>query len=196
MEKVDLRNAKLMGGIGAILPLVGSLFLKRVYGLSFILSITSIVLILMALNEISNKVGNHEIFSNYFTGFILQIIGYIVFIIFAVVGGLALIFRFGMGFMGGLRSLGIPAALLLFAFYILIVVSFYYVKKSFDLIGESLSNPNFKTAGLLLFIGAILLIVFGIGVLVMFVGEIFEIVGFFTLPDEIEKVGTQDIQQG
>jgi len=196
MEKVDLRNAKLMGGIGAILPLVGSLFLKRVYGLSFILSITSIVLILMALNEISNKVENHEIFSNYFTGFILQIIGYIVLIIFAVVGGLALIFRFGMGFMGGLRSLGIPAALLLFAFYILIVVSFYYVKKSFDLIGESLSNPNFKTAGLLLFIGAILLIVFGIGVLVMFVGEIFEIVGFFTLPDEIEKVGTQDIQQG
>ena len=146
--------------------------------------------------KFSNKVGNHEIFSNYFTGFILQIIGYTVFIIFAVVGGLALIFRFGMGFMGGLRSLGIPAALLLFAFYILIVVSFYYVKKSFDLIGESLSNPNFKTAGLLLFIGAILLIVFGIGVLVMFVGEIFEIVGFFTLPDEIEKVGTQDIQQG
>jgi len=196
MEKVDLRNAKLMGGIGAILPLVGSLFLKRVYGLSFILSITSIVLILMALNEISNKVENHEIFSNYFTGFILQIIGYIVLIIFAVVGGLALIFRFGMGFIGGLRSLGIPAALLLFAFYVLIVVSFYYVKKSFDLIGESLSNENFKTAGLLLFIGAILLIVFGIGALVMFVGEIFEIVGFFTLPDEIEKEGTQDIQQG
>ena len=196
MEKVDLRNAKLMGGIGAILPLVGSLFLKRVYGLSFILSITSIVLILMALNEISNKVENHEIFSNYFTGFILQIIGYIVLIIFAVVGGLALIFRFGMGFIGGLRSLGIPAALLLFAFYVLIVVSFYYVKKSFDLIGESVSNQNFKTAGLLLFIGAILLIVFGIGALVMFVGEIFEIVGFFTLPDEIEKEGTQDIQQG
>jgi len=79
---------------------------------------------------------------------------------------------------------------------VLIVVSFYYVKKSFDLIGESLSNQNFKIAGLLLFIGAILLIVFGIGALVMFVGEIFEIIGFFTLPDEIEKAGTQDIQQG
>lgn len=196
MEKVDLRNAKLMGGIGAILPLVGSLFLKRVYGLSFILSITSIVLILMALNEISNKVGNHEIFSNYLTGFILQIIGYIVLIIFAVVGGLALFTGLGMGFMGALRGLGATAVFLLFAFYVLIVVSFYYVKKSFDLIGESLSNQNFKTAGLLLFIGAILLIVFGIGALVMFVGEIFEIIGFFTLPDEIEKVGTQDIQQG
>jgi len=28
MEKVDLRNAKLMGGIGAILPLVAGLFLE------------------------------------------------------------------------------------------------------------------------------------------------------------------------
>lgn len=196
MEKVNLRNAKLMGGIGAILPLVGSLLLRKVYGLSFILSITSIVLILMALNEISNKVENREIFSNYLTGFILQIIGYIVLIIFAVVGGLALLTGLGMGFLGALRSLGATAILLLIAFYVLIVVSFYYVKKSFDLIGDALSNQYFRTAGLLLFIGAILLIIFGIGALVMFVGEIFEIIGFFTLPDEIETRGTQDIQQG
>jgi len=29
MEKVDLRNAKLMGGIGAILPLVAGLFFRN-----------------------------------------------------------------------------------------------------------------------------------------------------------------------
>ncbi|BAL81525.1 DUF996 domain-containing protein [Caldisericum exile] len=185
MEKVELRNAKLMGGIGAILPLIGSLFVRRGYGLSFILGVASIILILMALNEISKKVQNPDIFSNYLTGFILQLINYFVMLIFVVVGGLALIFSFGTGFMGGLRGLGFRAILLLLVIYGLLIASNYFVKKSFDAVGDSLSNQHFKTAGMLLFIGAILTIVFGIGLIIVLIGEIFEIIGFFTLPDEI-----------
>lgn len=195
MEKIELRNAKLMGGIGAILPLLGSLFLRNASGLSFVFSIASIILILMALNEIAKKTKNVDIFSNYLTGFILQIIGYIVLIIFAVVGGIAMLFSLGMGFMGGLRHLGIGAILLLLAFYILLIISYFFVKKSFDLIAEELSNQNFRTAGLLLFIGSILIILFGIGFVVMLIGEIFEIIGFFTLPDEIEKGSPVEPQQ-
>jgi len=67
------------------------------------------------------------------------------------------------------------------------IVSFYYVKKSFEKVGEVLNNGHFKTAGLLLFIGMILVVIF-VGVFVLLVGQIFEIIAFFTLPDEIEAL--------
>jgi len=55
MEKINLRNAKLLGGIGAILPLVSMLFSMSLQVVGLMLSIASIVLILMSLNEISKK---------------------------------------------------------------------------------------------------------------------------------------------
>ena len=185
MEKVDLRNAKLLGGIGAVIPFISALFLRRGTFLSLILSIASIVLILVALNEISNKMRKGEIFSYYLTGFIVQVIGYIVLIIFAIFGGLSLLLGLGFGSFGALRTLGFGSILLLLAFYVLLIVSYYYIKLSFDTLSETLNVPHFKTAGLLLFIGAILLIIV-VGALVMLVGEIFEIIAFFSIPDEVE----------
>ncbi|MGC9073316.1 MAG: DUF996 domain-containing protein [Caldisericum sp.] len=195
MEKIELKNAKLMGGIGAILPLVASVFIRRGFGLSFIFGVASIILILMALNEISKKVQKPDIFSNYLTGFILQHINYFVMLIFAFVGGFALIFSFANGFMGRMRGFGFGMILVLLVIYVLFVVSYYYIKKSFDAISDSLSNQHFKTAGMLLYYGSILLIVFGLGAILMFVGEIFEIIGFFSLPDEIE-IGAPSEPQG
>jgi len=55
MEKVDLRNAKLMGGIGAILPLVAGLFFRNSTIMSLLFSVVSIVLIFMSLSDISKR---------------------------------------------------------------------------------------------------------------------------------------------
>lgn len=186
MEK-DLRNAKLMGGIGAILPLIGLLFARRVYGFSTLLSVASIVLILLALKEISQKTMQEEIFSLYLTGFIIQVIGYVVLMFFALFGGLAAILSMGFSGFGAIRSLGVGLMLILLAFYVLNIISSYYIKKSFEKVSEATNNPNFRTAGLLLFLGAIFLILFGIGIIIYFVGIIFEIIGFFSLPDVLKE---------
>lgn len=188
MERIDLRNAKLMGGIGAILPLVGGLIFRNSLTLTLIFSIASIVLVFMSLNDISKKTKTPEIFSYYLTGFILSIVAEVVLLVFAFVGGATALFSILSGSLAGFRGLGIGAILILLACYGLMVAAYYYIKKSFDSAAAALNNQHFKTAGLLLFIGTILLIIV-IGALVLLVGVIFEIVAFFSIPDELE-IGT------
>ena len=188
MGEVNLRNAKLMGGIGAILPLVAGLFFRNSTIMSLLFSVVSIVLIFMSLSDISKKTKTPEIFSYYLIGFILSIVSYIILIIFVFVGGANVLFSILTGSLAGFRALGAGAVAILLAYYGLMVASYYYTKKSFDSASVALNNPHFKTAGLLLFLGTILLIIV-IGALVLLVGVIFEIVAFFSIPDELE-IGT------
>ncbi|WP_372838593.1 DUF996 domain-containing protein [Pyrococcus kukulkanii] len=67
------------------------------------------------------------------------------------------------------------------------IIGSYFRKKSYELIAQYTGVDMFKTSGLLYFIGAILIIVFGIGALIMLVAAILEIVAFFSLPEEIGK---------
>jgi uncharacterized membrane protein len=188
MEKIELENAKYIGATGVILSLAGLLSVWK-FGYSIVFSIVSSVFILISLNTISKKVENHKIFSNYLTGFILQVIYSIVFIISEIKGVATLIIVFGRGFIGIDRfgNIGANDIIAFMVFYIFFVISYYFVKKSLDLIRDTLSNKHFKIAGLFLFVGAILGILFGVGFFVMFIGEIFAIIGFFAIPDEVSK---------
>lgn len=177
---MDLKNAKILGGVGAIL-MFGILF-KR-FG-SF-LTIVGVILTLIALKEISDKFKKPEIFSNYLVAFILHIVSTLLIIFSAVsaILSLAFIFSFRWGF-----HLGIGTIILLLFVYAIMVVSGYFVKKSFEGVADATGVSYFRTAGLLIFIGAILLILFLLGGIVALVGYVFEIVAFFSLPDQINPV--------
>jgi len=86
---------------------------------------------------------------------------------------------------GAFSALGI--ILLLLVAWVISIIGSYFIKSSFDEISKKTGEKNFKTAGLLLFLGAILLIAFGTGAIVSLVGGIFEIIAFFSLPDELAK---------
>ena len=67
-------------------------------------------------------------------------------------------------------------------FYVLNIIAALYLRKSFDSITKYTNVDMFKTAGLIFFIGAILLII-GIGFIIMFIAEILMIIAFFSLPE-------------
>jgi len=69
--------------------------------------------------------------------------------------------------------------LVLVIIYILMVVSGYFIKASLNEVGEKLNDSNFKTAGLLIFLGNLLSILFGLGFIIVFVGDIFLAIVFF-----------------
>jgi len=193
---MDLKTAKLMGGIGAILTL-----LSFIPSIGWLLSIVGFVLVLLAVKTISDEVKESKIFSDYLVAVVLSVVSVLVLFF----GGIASIFGIMRIFMQGARSMGLRSGvfsafgiiLLLLVAWVISIIGSYFIKSSFDEISEKTGEKNFKTAGLLLFLGAILLIAFGTGAIVSLVGGIFEIIAFFSLPDELVKPEeTQTIEGG
>ena len=71
--------------------------------------------------------------------------------------------------------------------WILLIVATLYLKKSFDAIAKHTKVGLFSTTGLLYLIGAVLVIAFGLGGIIMFIASILEIVSFFSLLVELPK---------
>jgi uncharacterized membrane protein len=198
--KMDLRTAKILGGIGAILTLF---FIIPFAG--WFLSIAGVILVLISVKTISDLTKEHKIFTNYLVAAILSFVGSLALLF----GGAALMFRKAGFFADGLRNFSIGhglwnygmmcpdtrgghPGLVILAVVITIVVAWvfsivagYFTKSSFDEMGKKTGEKNFKTAGLLIFLGSIFLVLFGAGVIVLLVGVIFEIIAFFSLPNKL-----------
>ncbi len=192
---MDLKTAKLMGGIGAILTL-----LSFIPSIGWLLSIVGFVLVLLAVKTISDEVKESKIFSDYLIAVVLSVVSLLVLFFggIASIFGIMRMFMQGAGLMG-LRSRAFSALgiiLLLLVAWVISIIGSYFIKSSFDEISEKTGEKNFKTAGLLLFLGAILLIAFGTGAIVSLVGGIFEIIAFFSLPDELAKLEETHTTEG
>ena len=183
-----LSQAKTYGGIGAILALIGGAIPK----LGSVLSIVGIVLILLAVKEIADEVGDETIFKNYLISFILQVGAFIALIIaiIAVLGTSIMIMGGPRAFEHEMQDFGAIMAIIgsilvgFIIFWILFSLGSYYLKKSYELIAEYTDVDLFKTTGLLYFIGALTLIIL-IGLLIILVARILEIVAYFSLPEEL-----------
>jgi uncharacterized membrane protein len=191
---MDLKTAKLMGGIGAILTLFS--FIPHI---GWSLSIVGFVLVLIAVKTISDEVKESKIFSDYLVAVVLSVIS----VLILFIGGVASIFGIMGMFMRGTTGLHLGTfsmfgvILLFLVAWVIAIIGSYFTKSSFEQISEKTGEKNFKTAGLLLFLGAILLIAFGIGAIVSLVGGIFEIIAFFSLPDILTLPGeTKNIEGG
>jgi uncharacterized membrane protein len=78
--------------------------------------------------------------------------------------------------------------LVLLIVWVLIILGGIFKKKSFDILSLKTKIENFKLSGLLVLIGTILVPIFGIGFILILIGIIFEIIGFFSIPEKIEEV--------
>ncbi|AHF80052.1 DUF996 domain-containing protein [Thermococcus paralvinellae] len=185
---MTLSQAKTYGGVGAILALIGGAVPK----LGSVLSIVGIVLILLAVKEISDEAGDEAIFKNYLISFVLQVGAFVALIIaiIAVLGTSIIAMGGPRAFEHEMQDFGAIMAIIgsilvgFIIFWILFSLGSYYLKKSYELIAEYTGVDLFKTTGLLYFIGALTAIIF-IGLLIILVARILEIVAYFSLPEEL-----------
>jgi uncharacterized membrane protein len=195
-----LNNAKTMGGIGAILTLLGI-----IPSVGFFLGIIGFILILVAVKYISDETKDKSIFNNFLYFFIFCIIGVIVTVIVLVItvinaGGITYInelqtlaYSKPMDVWNAIQPLltGFLVALLILCVFI--IISAIYLRKSYDKIGELTNVKWFGTAGLLFLIGAATLII-GVGFIIILIAMILEIIAFFSLPDKLpEKLPEKQI---
>jgi uncharacterized membrane protein len=155
-----------MAGIGALLLVIGS-FVP-------FLSLVGIILLLIGLRDLAQHYNDNSIFQNGLYALIFGLIG-------IVAAGLVLVSFFLGGFLLGGGFLGLAGIILalvvVFIFYILMAV---YFRRAFDSLANKSEQGMFRTAGLLLFIGAILTIVI-IGLVLIFVAWILATVAFFSM---------------
>lgn len=198
-QRVNISTQKMLGGIGSILIAVGWV-LSWVPGIGVLLSIISLaglVLWFISLYQLSNMLKKSDIFRKALIGFILQIVGLVMAILLAILFG-ATVGAILEAALSSPRGDGIDA---IFGFVSGFIVGFivaypfnvigsYFHKQAYDILALATAQNLFKTAGLLIFIGAITTILFGLGLLLMFVGYIVLAVAFFTAPNEVEVQGT------
>lgn len=188
-----LNNAKIMGGIGAILILLGI-----VPTIGFIIGIIGFILVLIAVKYISNETKETSIFNNFLYSFIVIIIA-------IAVSGAILVFTFleagGMSYITELQNLAysdpievwntiqpliIGFLVALVILWVLMIVSMIFLKKSYNKIAELTNVKWFNTTGLLFLIGAATIII-GIGFIIILIAMILEIIAFFSLPDTLPE---------
>ena len=194
----DFKNAKMFGGIGSILMLVG-FFIPSI---GLIVTLVGAILVIVAVKQISEELKENDIFKNYLMYFILFIISLAaLFSILLLTAGAAfsgsltdiLSSQTGGGFDPSTitENMDIPTLiggclLAVAVFWILQIIAAIFLRKSFNNIGEKANVGLFGTTGLVYLIGAATLIII-IGFIIIFIALIMQIVAFFSLPEEIEE---------
>ena len=186
----NLSNAKMYGGIGAILTLVGGL----VPSIGFAVQIVGFILVFLAVKDIYNVTKDGEIYSNYKMFFILSVISVIVvFGLGLAVGtiGASLFSNIDFSqvtdfstFMAEMGTVFMVCIASFIISWILAIIGAIFIRRSYNKIAKHTGVGLFKTTGLLYFIGALTIII-GIGLLIIFIAKILEIVAYFSLPDTL-----------
>jgi uncharacterized membrane protein len=169
LSNVD--SSKTMAAIGALLVF-----------LSFIpvLGIVGIILLLIGIKGLSEYYRDESIYRSALKGVIFGIIGILAvsaFSFLTLLGGL--ITTPVLGFVGIIGAIvGIIVVLIVaFVFYFLMAMNF---RKAFNALAERSGEGNFRTAGTLLFWGAILTLIF-VGLLLIWIAWIIAALTFFSM---------------
>jgi uncharacterized membrane protein len=173
---MTLESGKTLGGIGALLMLIGS-FVPFV-------SIIGIILLLVGLKHLADYYNDNGIYQNALYGLIFGIIGIVALavVVLSLIFGITLIgptvdpfatAGLGLAFLGGI----IIALIVGFIFYLFTAIFF---KRSFDILSQKSGEGMFGTAGLLLLIGAILTIII-VGLLIMLIAWLLLTIAFFSI---------------
>ncbi len=165
----SLTSAKTLGGIGGILVFIPGV------------SLVGWILILVALNEISDVVRDRSIFDDALIAGITAIIGAVGFLVFLLSGSFSTLISFGAFTFG---AGGVLAAVATLAFFwVFSIVSAIYLKRAYEKTAQRLNVHHFATAGMLYLIGAVTTIIL-VGFAILFIALVFQIVAFFSIQDQ------------
>jgi uncharacterized membrane protein len=182
----SLSQAKTLGGVGSILVI-----LTAIPTVGWVLGIVGFIMTLIAVKYISDSLNDSTIFTNILISIILSIVGVAIAGIIVVAAALRFV---GIGRVAGTTT---PASIFtligdliiaLAVVWIVLIVSSYFLRKSYNTIATRLDVGMFRTGALLYFIGAILTIIF-VGLILILVAQILFIVAFFSIPETPPAVG-------
>ena len=197
----SLSDAKMLGGIGSILLLVGA----PIPQIGLVVAMVGLILQFIAVKHISEHVNEKSIFSNYLINFIFGILAFasLIIIMITTIGSLG-----GLAYFTSLEGLDAanPGEILSYlspllsgcliaivVVWILSILGAIYLRKSYDDIAKRTKVESFKTTGFLYLLGTATIIIV-IGIFIIFIARIFEIISYFNLPDSVAANNGENIE--
>lgn len=194
----SLSQAKTIGAVGSILVL-----LTAVPTAGSLLGIIGFIMMLLAIRDIAQIVGDRSIFSNMLVAVGLAVV--------AIVVGALVVVGSVLRFVG-LKSLslgpnfnassvptgdwiGLVGSILigLAVVWVIMLVSAVYVRRTYRSMASKLGVANFETAGLLYLIGAATTIIL-IGFVLLLVAQVMVVVAFFSIQESAPALSGQPPQ--
>jgi uncharacterized membrane protein len=195
-----IETSKTLGGIGAILMFIGVIPIINTYG---VIELIGLILVMVALYNLGSYYAERRIFNNAFYGLIAGIVGgviavgaVIITVLSSLTDFLYEVFPSWNGDWAAISGLtpdptnltldaivpfltGVFVALLVL--WVFGIISFYFVRRSLISLSAKSGVGLFSTAGLLMLIGAVLIIAIGIGLLLIWIALLILAIAFFQL---------------
>jgi len=172
MREMDIKSEKLMAGVGALFSLTW-LTLSPV-------AIAGWVLLLIALKRLSLQLERREIYQDIREAMILAIASGFVF--------LFVWWRFPIGFIRFYSEERFVTISSIISFILgcgLLIASSHFLRRCLFSLKEITGEDFFLKAGELVFLGSLMSIIL-VGFLIYSIGQIYQAIAFFLLPDRLE----------
>ena len=199
---MDLQTSKNIGGVGALLLFIGPL-LTFVHSVGGLTSLIGLILVLIALKGFADRYNDSGIFNNALYGLIVGIVGGVVavgtIILTVLVSLTDFLYEIFPGWNGDWTTLsgltpdltgltldsilpfitGILVGLIVL--WVFAIITFYLVRRSLTSLSAKSNVGLFSITGLLMLIGAVLIVAFGIGLLLIWISFLLIAIAFFQI---------------
>jgi len=206
---MSIENNRILGGVGALLMFIGILPYINYFG---VIELVGLVLVMVALYNLASHYKEGGIFNNALYGLIIGIVGGVISI--AVVAIVVLssltdflhtIFPDWNGDWTALSGLtpnmsnltldsimpfltGIIAMIVIL--WVFSIIAAFFIKRSLGTLAAKSGVGLFSTTGLLLLIGAVLIILFGIGLILIWISALLLAIAFFKIKPQQTQPAT------
>lgn len=175
-QEIDVRSAKLLGGIGSIF-----LILHPIVGY---------ILLLISAKKFSDLFERPSIFKDFLIATILCAVA----VVLVPLGFSPIYFSLPQYFPTEPNPnfvLPVLFFLLCILIWVIHLVASYFSRRGLLSLSEETNRRDFATAGNLIFYGTLAAIVL-VGIIVHLVGAIYAIIAFFSLPDRLPRENTEE----
>jgi uncharacterized membrane protein len=195
-----LETSKILGGIGALLIFLGVIPYISYFG---VIEIIGLILIMVAMYNLASYYNEGGIFNNALYGIIIGIVGGAVSIAAVFVAVLTsledFLYSIFPGWNGDWTALSgltpdpsnisidsiIPFIAGIFLVFIILwvfsIIAAFFIRRSLGSLSAKSGVGLFSTAGLLLLVGAVLIILFGLGLILIWISALLLAIAFFQL---------------
>jgi len=198
---MTFESSKNLSAVGALLLVIGAV-LGFVWSFSGILSLIGIILLLIGLKGLTNFYKEEGIFNNALYSIIIAIVGCVVGVGVIAVSAVSALADIGIDWANveDWNNIGTDVATVfadfdfsaiatllgalvigLIIFYVVVIISMIFFRKSMNQLSSKSGIGLFGTAGLLMLIGAVIPV---IGLLIIWIGAILVTVAFFQMKQE------------
>ncbi|MEJ2281197.1 MAG: DUF996 domain-containing protein [Candidatus Bathyarchaeota archaeon] len=197
---MSIETSKILGLIGALLMFIGIIPYINFYG---ILEIVGLILVMIALYNLGSYYKDGTIFNNALYALIAGIVGAVISVLVVVVTVLTSLTDFLQtifpdwngdwtalsGLTPNPSNISIDSIIpfiagiftVLAILWIFSIISAFFVRRSFGALSEKSGVGLFSTAGLIILIGAVLIVIFGIGLLLIWISALLLAIAFYQI---------------